>query len=410
MQILPILATLRRHKVTASLIVLEIALTCAIVCNAVFLIGQRMQRMDIPSGVAVNELVQVQVSTIGAQADAMARTQEDLAALRQIPGVQAAALTNQMPYTNSSWNMPIFLAANQTQPTLEATTYYGDENVPQTFGTRLVAGRYFHADEYMGLELAVGDPKAIPRASLITVITRGLAQRLWPNENPLGKSIYLGGDTFVRVVGVVANLIRPSLSRGDNTAQWSMIMPIRITVGQGASYALRTAPQDRQRVIKAAVAALKKLDPKRVITQHRTLDDARATFFQGDRAMIGILTTVIVALLLVTGLGIVGLASFWVAQRRRTIGIRRALGASRADILHYFQTENFLLATIGIVLGMLLAYGINLFLMRHYELPRLPWMYFPIGASALWLIGQLAVLGPALRAAAVPPVVATRTV
>jgi putative ABC transport system permease protein len=183
-----------------------------------------------------------------------------------------------------------------------------------------------------------------------------------------------------------------------------------MTVGEGASYVLRTAPQDRQRVIKTAVAALKKLDPKRVVTEQRTLDDARVEFFQGDRAMTSLLVGVIVALLLVTGLGIVGLASFWVAQRRRTIGVRRALGATRADIVHYFQTENFLLATIGIVLGMVLAYGINLLLMLHYELSRMPWMYFPIGALALWLIGQVAVLGPALRAAQVPPVVATRTV
>jgi putative ABC transport system permease protein len=90
--------------------------------------------------------------------------------------------------------------------------------------------------------------------------------------------------------------------------------------------------------------------------------------------------------------------------------VRRALGATRADILHYFQTENFLLATIGIALGMLLAYGINLFLMLHYELPRLPGYYLPVGALTLWIIGQLAVLGPALRAAAVPPVEATRSV
>jgi len=62
------------------------------------------------------------------------------------------------------------------------------------------------------------------------------------------------------------------------------------------------------------------------------------------------------------------------------------------------------------VIGMALAFGINLFLMQHYELPRLPAIYFPVGAIALWLIGQLAVLGPALRAAAVPPVVATRSV
>ena len=75
----------------------------------------------------------------------------------------------------------------------------------------------------------------------------------------------------------------------------------------------------------------------------------------------------------------------------------------------YFQTENFLLTTIGIALGMVLAYGINLVLIVHYELPRLPAIYFPVGALTLWAIGQAAVLGPALRAAAVPPVVATRS-
>jgi putative ABC transport system permease protein len=112
----------------------------------------------------------------------------------------------------------------------------------------------------------------------------------------------------------------------------------------------------------------------------------------------------------VTALGIVGLASFWVAQRNRSIGVRRALGATRGNILNYFQTENFLLTTMGIVLGMVLAYGINLFLIVHYELPRMPAMYLPIGALILWGIGQAAVLGPALRAAAVPPVVATRSV
>ncbi|MBA3485877.1 MAG: FtsX-like permease family protein, partial [Lysobacter sp.] len=94
----------------------------------------------------------------------------------------------------------------------------------------------------------------------------------------------------------------------------------------------------------------------------------------------------------------------------KQIGIRRALGATRGQILRYFQTENVLLATLGIVLGMLLAYGINMLLMQHYELPRLPAMYLPVGAIALWLLGQIAVYGPARRAAQVPPAVATRSV
>ncbi|HKU79215.1 MAG TPA: FtsX-like permease family protein [Rhodanobacteraceae bacterium] len=404
MDILPILATLRRHKITALLIVLEIALTCAIVCNAVFLIAQRMHRMDMPSGVAEHELVQIQVVDIGDRPDAKARGEEDLAALRAIPGVKSVARVNQLPFTDSSWNNSIFLSPTQTQPTLNATMYFGID-VLKTLGAQVIAGRDFNASEYAEYRDAIRDPKLTPH---VIIITRALAQKLWPGESALGKTIYFDPQTPLRVIGVVAGLIRPSLSEGENAAQWSTVVPLRFS--GGGSYVLRTDPGQRERVIRAAVTALKTLDPKRIYRQQRTLDDARAEFFQGDRAMTGLLVGVIVALLLVTGLGIVGLASFWVAQRRRTIGVRRALGATRADILHYFQTENFLLATIGIALGMVLAYGINLVLMLHYELPRLPWFYFPAGAVALWLIGQLAVLGPALRAAAVPPVVATRTV
>jgi len=142
----------------------------------------------------------------------------------------------------------------------------------------------------------------------------------------------------------------------------------------------------------------------------QTLGDLRSTYFQTDRAMAGMLVGVIVALLGVTALGIVGLASFWVQQRRRQIGVRRALGATRGDILRYFQTENFLIVTGGIAVGTALAFALNLVLMQHYELPRLPLYYLPVSALVLWGLGQLAVLGPALRAAAVPPVVATRSV
>jgi len=122
------------------------------------------------------------------------------------------------------------------------------------------------------------------------------------------------------------------------------------------------------------------------------------------------LMLVCVVMLAVTAFGIVGLTSFWVGQRRQQIGIRRAVGATRGHIMQYFQTENFLLSTAGVVLGMLLAFGINLYLMSRYEMSRMPWYYLPVSAVALWLLGQLAVLGPARRAAAVPPVVATRSV
>ena len=409
MDIFPILSTLRRHKLTAGLLVLEIALTCAIVCNAVFLIGQRLQRMEMPSGVAEHELVQIEVAQVGPVADSYARAEEDLAALRQVAGVQQAAITNQLPFGRSSSNANIRLDPDQRDPTLSAGTYFG-ENIAQTFGTRLIAGRDLRPEEFVNANvvmkaLADGDAKALPK---VTLITQAMAERLWPGQNPLGKTVYLTPQVGVQVVGVLAELARAN-AYDARSAGYSMVLPLRMGV-ENQSYMLRTRPQDRERVLAAALAALKRIDPQRVVTAKRSFDEVRRLFFQDDRAMAGILAGVCVALLVVTALGIVGLGSFWVGQRRRQIGVRRALGATRGNILHYFQTENFLLATIGIVVGMVLAYGINLFLMAHYELPRLPGMYFPMGALALWLIGQVAVLGPALRAAAVPPVVATRSV
>ena len=108
----------------------------------------------------------------------------------------------------------------------------------------------------------------------------------------------------------------------------------------------------------------------------------RAEYLPARPHHVGLLIGVALALLFVTALGIVGLASFWVQQRTRQIGIRRALGATRGDILRYFQTENFILATLGIVLGMALAYAINLLLMSKYQVPRLPAEFLPIGALA----------------------------
>ena len=410
MDILPILSTLRRHKLTAWLLILEIALTCAIVCNAVFLIGQRLQQMDMPSGVAEHELLQIQVADVVRPTDPYARAAEDVATLRQVPGVLSVATSNQVPFGSSSSNSNLRLSPDQQERTLSASTYFGD-NLPTTLGTRLIAGRDLQADDFVDADvamkaLAAGDSKNLPA---VTLITRALGERLWPGQNPLGRIIYLAPSVGVRVVGVLDSLVRPN-AFDIGTAQFAMVVPLRMGANKDENYLLRTRPQDRAGVIEAALAALKKVDPRRVVTTSRTFDEVRNRFFRNDRAMAGILVGVVVSLLIVTALGIVGLASFWVSQRRRTIGVRRALGATRSNILHYFQTENFLLATIGIALGMVLAYAINLFLMLHYELPRLPAIYFPVGAIALWLIGQLAVLGPALRAAAVPPVVATRSV
>ncbi len=288
MDILPILSTLRRHKVTAFLVIIEIALTCAIVCNAVFLINQRLDRMHMTSGVAEHELLEILFADIGPNKNQKARTEEDLAALRQIPGVLQVSSANQVPFGNSSWNGGIKLDRNQRVSTLNATTYTG-ENVLQTLGTQMVEGRNLQPDDYMDFDdvvraASVKDAKGIPK---VTVITQNLAQRLWPGQQPLGKVIYYA-DYPMTVVGVVKHLVRPSFT--DNaTSEFTMVLPMRITQGL---YIIRTDPQNRDAVLKAAVAKMKAINPHRVILKQRPWDEVRSNFFQNDRAMAGLLVGV----------------------------------------------------------------------------------------------------------------------
>jgi putative ABC transport system permease protein len=188
---------------------------------------------------------------------------------------------------------------------------------------------------------------------------------------------------------------------------YTALFAARVPFNNGG-YFVRVDPAQRDAVVKAATSVVDRRDMQRILDYARPYDELRERYGRGDRTMIELLAGVIVALLVVTAFGIVGLASFWVQQRTRMIGTRRALGATRAQIRHYFQAENLLLTTVGIVFGMAGAYGINQWLMTQYELPRLPALYLPVGAALLWALGQVAVLAPARRAAAVPPALAMR--
>jgi putative ABC transport system permease protein len=373
------------------------------------MVVRRVQRMDTPSGVAESELSMIRVEGIAKGENHQARQAADLAALRKLAGVRSAAAIG--------WSLPLSGGVNSygVCPSKEALeramaagniehsdclsidTYTGSPGFVQTMGLRMIAGRDFTATDYV-----TGDVSSM-------LLTRAAARKLFPGKDPLGQVVYAGRHSS-RVVGIVSDLVRPML-RGDGTDGVVMLWP-QLPDQNEATYLLRSAPQDRARVLAAAAVTLQAIDPNRLVPAagRRTYTQLREQYFQRDNTMVGLLIASALGLLFVTALGIAGLANFWVQQRTRTIGIRRAIGATRADILRYFQTENFLIVGAGVVLGMLLAIALNLLLMSRYELPRLPLGYLPVGALALWGLGQLAVLAPALRASRVPPVVATRSV
>ena len=159
----------------------------------------------------------------------------------------------------------------------------------------------------------------------------------------------------------------------------------------------------------SAQNSVRAISPMPVILESKTLSNARSERYRADMAMSWMLITVSVLLLLITASGVVGMASLWVQQRRKQIGVRRALGARRTDILRYFITENFMITSCGVVAGVLGAIGLNQFLVAKLEMEKLPIPYLVTGSAVFWALGVIAVYGPAWRAASISPAMATRT-
>ena len=413
----PMIAALRKHKAGAILIAMQIALTLAIVCNAVFIIGQRIERIHRPTGLDENDLFLVSQQWVGAPSgddaastdklDAMLRA--DLAALRALPDVAAVTPINSLPLLNSSWNGSIALKPgnNDFSGPARTTYYFADDQVLAALGLKLVAGRAFTAADIEHRAFRdQGQPAQV-------MLTQALTDKLFPGVPAVGKVVYLdGGSKPSTIVGVLARLQVPSTGDWTNNFTWNATLePVRLNANF-SRYAIRAKPGRMQAAMKAVPGTLYAVDPMRVLEDDniQSFAQIREKAYRADVGMAILMGVICVILLAVTTAGIVGLTSFWVGQRRPQIGVRRALGARKVDILRYFQAENLLIAGVGTLLGIVLAIALNLLLMKYFEMKHLPVPYVLVGVAVVLALGQGAVYGPARRASRVSPVEATRSV
>jgi putative ABC transport system permease protein len=173
---------------------------------------------------------------------------------------------------------------------------------------------------------------------------------------------------------------------------------------------VRAKPGRRDFVMGQLEQSLAERVPGRFLERVQTMERTASLARSGLRASTIVLTTVAAIVALVTMLGVAGLAAFNVAARRKQLGTRRALGARKFHILRYFMVENWLITTLGCVAGCGLAIAIGLKVSQIYQLPRMPLYYLVAGVIGTWLLGLLAVVLPARRAASISPAIATRTV
>ncbi|WP_426700690.1 ABC transporter permease [Rhodanobacter sp. Col0626] len=409
-------SVLRRHSLMPALVLLQVALACAILCNVLFLVQQRLAPMLAPSGIAADELILIDQMASRQQPWTAAEVRRGEQVLRQVPGVRDASAAFGLPMVSGALMDMALQGGNGVK--LGANGYLG-EGLVKTLGLQLVAGRDFLPDEYRDFGMGgEGNSKWDPGAPQPVIITRALADQLFDDGHALGKVLLDPSDRQshgYQVVGIVRHLLRNQLGLAtDGRADNTILLARRIGSTSMLSFAVRVDPAMHDAVLKRVAAAIQRefgaKMREKLTARVSFYSERRAQAFESQRAALWLYAGVTLAVVIVTVIGIMGLTGFWVQKRTRQIGIRRALGARRADILRYFLAENVLIVSVGVMVGMVFAYLGNLLLMRHYELPHLPWVYLPVGALVMLILGQLAVLGPALRAAAVSPVVATRSV
>ncbi|WMW81395.1 FtsX-like permease family protein [Undibacterium cyanobacteriorum] len=407
----PILSALLRNKTGPLLVAIQVALSLAMLVNALYVVELRLDAATRPSGIADESTsfrVNIGNQKLGGHEDQIAMQKQEAATIRAVPGVKSVARVNSFPVSRSGSNSGMAADRNQVGVTTGAAIYLSPDSLVDTWGLRLVEGSDFKPSDY--IEVDAASSQESPK---VAIISKALAEKLFPGASSyVGKELFQGtgdGATGYRIVGVVERL-QTSGAQTGLAGEYSVLYPIRLTNEPYFGYAVRTEPGQRDRVMKDVEEALRKASSTPVNVFSRSMEEFRVERYRSERGLAWMLLAVSLLLVLITASGIVGMSSLWVSQRQKQIGVRRALGAQRLDVLRYFLIENWIITTTGIVVGTALALGLNQFLVSQFELTKLPVIYLLLAPVAFWILGCIAVYAPAWRAASISPATATRGV
>jgi putative ABC transport system permease protein len=404
LNIRPILSATLRNLTGTVLVILQIAIALAVLVNAAWIVQTRIQILNRPTGIDDANMLAVLSVPFTKQFNYDASLRADLEYLRGLNGVVAAAPADAVPFSHGGATVDVWTNPDQKGPPNSLNTFSSDESGLKAFGAHLVAGREFRPEEILPPVTEKNITEFVPAV----IVTQAVADRLFPHEDALGKPIFDSVGKSATIIGIVANLIG-SAPQGLDKADQVAFLP-RLPALHGVTYLVRTQPGQRDQLLPVIGAHLAGSNPDRVIKWVRSVERYKKRLYLSHRNMEIFLVAVTLLVLTAASVGIFGLSAFNVSSRTKQIGIRRALGACKLDILQHFIVENVLVTTAGVALGCALALGVGAWLTVEYQLPRLNLYYLPGGVLVLWCIGLLAVWQPARRASSIPPSVATRTI
>ena len=396
-----------RNAARGALVVSEVALALILLVGAGLLLRSLDQLFAVSPGIRPAQVLTMQV------VDAADRTRTDtertsffeqaVAAVRNVPGVRSAAITSQLPLSGDLDGYGYtFAAFPDRQP--------GEDGAAMRYS---VTSDYFEA---MGIPLRRGrllDARDRADAPQAFVISESLARRVFGDADAVGQNVRFGPESdgtrpWGTVVGVVGNVKQKSLASANTDAfyvpvsQWRWVDPVQ-------SLVVRTSG-DAAALTSAVKRAVWSVDRNKPITRVATMEHLIDQTAVEHRFASVVYATFAIAALLLAAVGLYGVIAGRVAERTREIGIRTALGATRADIVQGVLVNGLLLTAVGVAIGVAGAFAASRMLETLlYGIARTDLATY---AGVIALLGGVALLAcwaPARRAAAVDPAITLRS-
>ena len=394
-----------QQRLRSGLIVAQVALSVSLLIGAGLLVRSFLQLQQVDPGFAVDHLATMRVilprttfNTDGKQRAFYARL---LPAIAALPGVHAVAASSGVP-----------LSGGNTGTELDIPGRPIAKGVPSTADWRLVSPGYFKA---MNIPLRgrdfddrdVGTPER--PAALVTIISESMARRYWPGEDPIGRPVILHsfGKTPHTIIGVAGDVRSFGLDTDVGPMVYGSAMaypgwnPMSLVVRCGV---------DPLSHVTAIRSAIHEIDPTVPLYDPRSLDDLLSDSFGSRRFNMYLLGCFAAAAAVLSCVGLFGVLAYLVAQRRRDIGIRLALGAERRDVISMIVGRGMTLALSGAAIG-LVAASAAARVMKSLLFSVSPWdpLTFTAVPLLLCLVALIACYVPAQRASRVDPLVALRS-
>jgi predicted permease len=396
----------RGARLRRVLVVAETAIALVLIVAASLLVKTLVHLRAVDPGFRADHVLTAQITVPYPKYADAARRQafysEVVARTKRLPGVTQVGLTSDLPYTARANYQSLKIENQQRAADLgqDALFRLVSSGYLQTIGATLREGRFLGDRDRAG---------ALPAV----VVNAALAHTYWPNESALGHRIDTGtGDgapLWMTVVGVVDEIKERGLDFGPKPAVYVPFTQTTIAFYQPSEIAVRTVvpPETLSTALRQTVAAI---DPEQPVTEIRTMDDIVDVELSGRQQMLSLLGVFASIALLLAALGTYSVVSYLVAERRREIGVRIAIGATSGAVLRAILGQSAALAAAGIAVGLAAA------LVATRALASLLFEVSPAdptilaGVAAL-LAGMvlLASYVPARRAAATDPMVVLRT-